>query len=163
MRVREIYPRRVGDKSHSKHPYLALFQAYILRPITKWFPSNLTTSSHFYAGVCTKKHEVGQTIERNEDRRKAIDWGWFFLQTPLTLIIVQKWRMWLRKVQLMLVTWGGFRMEVALNDDWRLQEVVVDMSSQDLDLKYSSLQTTPFSVSDILSPFEESYRQGYTR
>ena len=58
------------------------------------------------------------------------------------------------------LTWGGFRMEVALNDDWGLQEVVVDMSSQDLDLKYSSLQTTPFSVSDILSPFEESYRQG---
>jgi len=40
------------------------------------------------------------------------------------------------------------------------------MSHQvDLDLKYASLQlqTTPFSVSDILSPFDESYRQTYTR
>lgn len=39
------------------------------------------------------------------------------------------------------------------------------MSSQDHDLssKYSSLQTTPFSVTDILSPFEESYRGQYSR
>jgi|FrelakmetLWP11LW_1041352.scaffolds.fasta_scaffold219915_1 hypothetical protein len=40
------------------------------------------------------------------------------------------------------------------------------MSSQDHELssKYSaSLQTTPFSVSDILSPFDESYRQHYAR
>ena len=41
------------------------------------------------------------------------------------------------------------------------------MSSQDQDLspKYSasSLQNTPFSVSDILSPFDESYRQHYAR
>jgi len=39
------------------------------------------------------------------------------------------------------------------------------MSSQDHDLssKYSSLQTTPFSVTDILSPFDESYRGQYSR
>ena len=42
------------------------------------------------------------------------------------------------------------------------------MSSQDQELspKYSSslsFQTTPFSVSDILSPFDDAYRQHYAR
>ena len=46
-----------------------------------------------------------------------------------------------------------------------LKDCLDAMSSheQDLSSKYSLLQTTPFSVSDILSPFEESYRQQYGR